>query len=100
MRQTISVWADNLRTIPFNFFSVCSDKSVAQDVESDYAVGSLWQMDLPVTTDSHQAKAVISKHIDKPLVVFSTYQSSDVFVRQRFWGGRIQIWSDDLWWGS
>jgi len=20
------------------------------------------------------------------------------FVRQRFWGGRIQIWSDDLWW--
>jgi len=78
MRQTISVWADNLKTIPFNFLCVCSDKSVAQDVENDLAVGSLWQMDLPVTTDSHQAKAVISKHIDKPLIVFSTYQSSDV----------------------
>ena len=78
MRQTISVWADNLKTIAFNFLCVCSDKSVAQDVENDFAVGSLWQMDLPVTTDSHQAKAVVSKHIDKPLIVFSTYQSSDV----------------------
>ena len=42
MRQTVSVWAKNYKKGPFNYFCICSDDSVADDIKSDYATSNLW----------------------------------------------------------
>jgi superfamily II DNA or RNA helicase/uncharacterized protein YjiS (DUF1127 family) len=78
MRQTVSVWARNYKTAPFNYLCVCSDESVIEDAKSDYAVGKLEELDIPVTTDAKQTRKSISAHSNMPFIVFSTYQSSDV----------------------
>lgn len=78
MRQTVSVWADNFKARALNYMCICSDTSVAEDAKSDRPVGHLWEMDIPVTTNSEEARQFLTENSEKPLIVFSTYQSSDV----------------------
>ena len=78
MRQTISVWAKNFRRNPFRYLCMCSDASVAFDESGDLSIGHLWEMDIPVTTDVQEVSRQLKAHHNVPLIVFSTYQSSDV----------------------
>jgi superfamily II DNA or RNA helicase len=78
MRQTVSVWARNYRGSSFKYLCVCSDASVAFESKSDYSIRGLEELDVPVTTEIFEARKHISSCLSKNLVVFSTYQSSDV----------------------
>lgn len=93
MRQTVSVWAKNYKKAPFRYCCICSDDSVAHDIQSDYAVSHLWEMDIPVTTDPREAGRFISRHTKTPFIVFSTYQSSIVLSRAV---SRVQGFKFDL----
>ncbi len=78
MRQTVSVWAENFKSQALNYLCICSDASVAEEAKSDRPVGNLWELDIPVTTDFQEAKQLILDNSNNRLIVFSTYQSSDV----------------------
>jgi len=78
MRQTLSVWAENLKIESFNYMCICSDSSVTEDAKSDRPLGNLWEMDIPVSTDTKEASKFMQDNKGKPIVIFSTYQSGDV----------------------
>lgn len=85
MRQTVSVWAENFKSASLNYMCICSDASVAEEAKSDRPVGNLWEMDIPVTTNPQEAHKFIISNTQKPLIIFSTYQSSDVDLPPKNW---------------
>lgn len=75
IKQTLEAWSEQAR-IPFNYLCVCSDKTVAEDIdEGDIAISDF---NVPVTTSPDEICNSLSKKIDGKLIVFCTYQSLDV----------------------
>ena len=85
IQQAMLDWSSN-NTLPVNFISVCSDKTVARDED-----GSLTDLDCPVSTDPDTLKGhikLLSK--DTMNVMFSTYHSLPV-VSQAMKGKQFDI---------
>lgn len=81
IKQTLEGWVDQSAD-PFKFLCVCSDQSVASDLDEqddEYEL-DIDNMNVPVTTDP----VVINQFLDQqdgiPKIIFSTYQSLDAIV--------------------
>ncbi|MET4432085.1 Helicase associated domain protein [Mycolicibacterium sp. 624] len=72
LKQTMQVWRANAKT-SFEALPVCSDQTVAQNV--DEAVAHTSELGLPVSTEPTEIAAFLRRR-SGPRVVFSTYQSS------------------------
>ena len=71
LKDTIQEW--NISFGDFDFIPVCSDVTVSS---SDEAIENVSQLGFPVTTDANEISTFLLKDSTRPLVVFSTYQSS------------------------
>ena len=84
VKQSVEDWtqefvAQNVTPAP-EWLCVCSDKSVG-NVSKDEFVGSVYDLGLPVTTDSNEIKRFLTKRTEAKRVIFVTYQSGPVFAK-------------------
>lgn len=76
IKQTLREWSTQASD-PFNYLCVCSDRTVAEDVEDSWDI-SLEEIDVPVTTEMEKIKDFLQEDYDNRRIVFSTYHSLDV----------------------
>jgi Predicted helicase len=74
MSQTLREWAENTSLRPFRYLCLCSDTTV--DLGNDSPVEHIYEIDIPVTTDSNVVAEYLKKNTKITSVLFSTYQSS------------------------
>ena len=72
LSQTLHEWT-KAASKPFEVLCVCSDDSVGKKID-DESYESVTQLPFPVTSDPQRIQAFLG--LQKPKVVFSTYQSS------------------------
>ncbi|MBM4012976.1 MAG: DEAD/DEAH box helicase, partial [Planctomycetes bacterium] len=75
VQQNLREWGRHAKE-DFDFLVVCSDESVASDLE-DPALRYIAELGIDVTTDPREIAAFLAKRRRRPAVVISTYQSSD-----------------------
>ena len=77
IRQSLTDWTREFlaRGIIPNWLCVCSDETVG-NLERDEFVGETYELGIPTHTDPKQI-APLLKGRSRPLIVFTTYQSSD-----------------------
>jgi superfamily II DNA or RNA helicase len=76
LRQTLHEWLKETHWQGLSYLCVCSDSSVAKDVDDVIVRQS--DLDFPVTTDSATVRDFLARESEGVKVVFSTYQSSRV----------------------
>jgi len=76
MSQTLREWAANTSLKPFRYLCLCSDTTV--DLGKDSPVEHLYEMDVPVTTDTGVVSEFLKNEPSIISILLSTYQSSKV----------------------
>lgn len=76
VRQTLHEWLKETSWPEFSFLCVCSDPTVAKDVDDLIVRQS--DLDFPVTTDSATVRQWLVRPFSGVRIVFSTYQSAEV----------------------
>jgi superfamily II DNA or RNA helicase len=81
VKQTLEGWVEQAAH-PFKFLCVCSDRTVAAELdESEDAYElDIGNLNIPVTTDPEVINQFLDRQDDSPKIVFSTYQSLDAIV--------------------
>src|SRR6266481_1944674 len=79
LRQTVHQWLHETSWPKIGYLCVCSDPTVAQDIDALTATQS--DLDFEVSTDSWAVRQFLDAPFDGPKVVFSTYQSAAVVGR-------------------
>jgi superfamily II DNA or RNA helicase len=74
LSQTLREWAENTSLRPFRYLCLCSDTTV--DLGNDSPIEHLYEMDIPVTTDSDVVAEYLKNNTKTTSILFSTYQSS------------------------
>jgi predicted helicase len=86
IKQALTEWSDQIRS-PLRYLCVCSDKTVASEVESrftdDYGDLALEDIDFNVSTDFVEIKEFLETKVPDGVVsvLFGTYQSLEVVGR-------------------
>src|SRR6266496_1815130 len=89
LRQTVHEWLHETSWPKLAYFCVCSDPTVAQDV--DALTASQSDLDFEVSTDSASVRQFLDAPFDGTKVVFSTYQSAGVVGRAMRTGEQFDI---------
>ncbi|OGL42749.1 MAG: hypothetical protein A2W05_02625 [Candidatus Schekmanbacteria bacterium RBG_16_38_10] len=76
LSQTLREWAFNTSLTPFRYLCLCSDTTV--DLGNDSPIEHLYEMNIPVTTDTETVSEFLKKNPSSPSILFTTYQSSKV----------------------
>ena len=76
LSQTLREWAANTSLKPFRYLCLCSDTTV--DLGNDSPIEHLYEMDVPVTTNTDVVSEYLKAEENTTSVLFSTYQSSKV----------------------
>jgi superfamily II DNA or RNA helicase len=89
LRQTVHEWLHETSWPKFAYLCVCSDPTVAQDV--DALTASQSDLDFEVSTNSASVRQFLDAPFDGTKVVFSTYQSAGVVGRAMRAGEQFDI---------
>jgi predicted helicase len=89
LRQTVHQWLHETSWPKLGYLCVCSDPTVAQDIDALTATQS--DLDFEVSTDSASVRQFLDAPFDGPKVVFSTYQSAPVIGRAMRAGEQFDI---------
>jgi superfamily II DNA or RNA helicase len=89
LRQTVHEWLHETSWPKLAYLCVCSDPTVAQDV--DALTASQSDLDFEVSTDSASVRQFLDAPFDGTKVVFSTYQSAAVVGRAMRAGEQFDI---------
>ena len=79
LRQTVHQWLHETSWPKLGYLCVCSDPTVAQDIDALTATQS--DLDFEVSTDSATVRQFLDAPFDGPKVIFCTYQSAAVVGR-------------------
>jgi superfamily II DNA or RNA helicase len=89
LRQTVHEWLHETSWPRIAYLCVCSDPTVAQDI--DALTASQSDLDFEVSTNSALVRQFLDASFDGPRVVFSTYQSAAVVGRALRKGEQFDI---------
>jgi len=82
IKQTLEQWSDQTKR-DFEYLCICSDRSVADDIEDSGDI-SVQDFIVPVTTDITHIKDFLSVDSSKTKIIFSTYQSLDILSKAQY----------------
>ena len=89
MRQTVHQWLHETSWPKLGYISVCSDVTVASDLDGMTATQA--DLDFEVSTNSESVRQFLDTPFDGPKVIFCTYQSAAVVGRAMKAGEQFDI---------
>lgn len=76
-RQTLKAWVEESKYAKnkYSYLCICSDGTATDDIEVDEGII------IPVTTSLDEAKFWLRMYRNKPIVIFTTYQSAEIVAK-------------------